>query len=155
MDIKAILREMKAIEGSDCSGGVPDSVIDAASTALRVPFPRSYREFLRHCGAGCASFQEFIGLGGEHHLDVVRVTQDLRARKGSGFSLSLLPVLNDGGGNYECIDTAQPTGSEEFRVVRWLHDGGEHQLCESLADSYVQWLWDVLQAVKREDDGTA
>jgi hypothetical protein len=82
------------------------------------------------------------------------VTRDLRERKGSSFPRSLIAILSDAGGNYECIDTAQPTASGEFRIVRWLHDGGAQQACEILADGYLQWLWNIVQYVKTSDAPT-
>ena len=154
MRIEDALRELVTVRPHAFSGGVDRRAIEAASTALGVPFPSGYIQFLARYGAGHVSFQELIGLGGALHLDVVNVTRDLRERKGSSlFPNNLIAVLGDGGGNYECIDTAQPTPSDEFRIVRWLHDGGAEQECEVLADSYPEWLWDTVQFVKTTDAG--
>jgi hypothetical protein len=35
--------------------------------------------------------------------------------------------------------------------VFWRHDGGDNQVCGAVADSYLDWLWDTLQAIKHQD----
>lgn len=152
MDFQEIEREIEVFESHEFHGGVNDSLIDSASVSIGLPFPPGYREFLRRLGCGYVSFQEFIGLGGPDHLDVVKETLHLRGRSRlSRFPVHLIPVLSDGFGNYECIDTARPTGGGEFKVVNWLHDGGDEQSCEVIAESYLDWFWSVLQMIKSVD----
>ncbi len=153
MDFQQIVQEIETFEPREFHGGVGDSLIDRASAAIGLPFPPGYRQFLKKLGCGYVSFQEFIGLGGPEHLDVVKETLQQRERSGpSRFPLHLIPVLSDGFGNYECIDTASPTsGGGECRVVNWLHDGGDDQKCEVLAESYLEWFWSVLQMIKAVD----
>jgi antitoxin YobK len=152
MDFQQIALEIETFEAREFHGGVDDSLIDRASAAIGLPFPPTYREFLRRLGCGYVSFQEFIGLGGPDHLDVVKETLQQRERSGtSRFPLHLIPVLSDGFGNYECIDTASPTDGGEFNVVNWLHDGGDEQDCEVIAESYLAWFRSVLQMIKAVD----
>jgi hypothetical protein len=123
------------------SGGVPRSTIDAAEAAIRLRFPPSYVGFLRSHGSGFIEHHELFGLGGPRHLDVVEETLHLRSRsKISRFPESFIPVLGDGFGNFECLDSSNTDGSGELPVVQWLHDGGDRQQPSVLASSYDQWL---------------
>jgi SMI1 / KNR4 family (SUKH-1) len=152
MDIETVARELDEV-GHELSGGVEDAAIDVAASQLRLPLPPGYRAFLRRFGSGYVSFESFIGLGGPPHLDVVKATNKLRQpSRTSAFPDALIPILPDGGGNYDCIDTSQPTGEGEFRIVFWQHDRGDG-ICETVADSYLGWLWEILQAIRRDGDG--
>jgi hypothetical protein len=152
MDFEAIEREIATFQDREFCGGVSESAIASASGAIGLPFPRGYREFLRRLGCGYVSSEEFIGLGGPPHLDVVRETLHLREHsKTSRFPDHLIPVRSDGFGNYDCIDTSRPTDAEEFEVVAWLHDGGDEQDCQELGASYFDWLLSLLMMVRSVD----
>jgi len=152
MRLEVIERELATFQAQAFCNGVAPLTIDSAAATIGLPFPRGYREFLATLGCGYVSFHEFIGLGGPDHLDVVKETLWLRdASTISTFPRSFIPILSDGFGNYECIDTSRRTSGDEFKVVNWLHDGGNDQRCEELADSYLQWFWSVLQMIRRVD----
>jgi|GEM_PF-1769526 len=152
MVFQEIEREIGLFESHEFFGGVNESLIDRAAVSIGLPFPPNYCEFLRRLGCGYVSFQEFIGLGGPEHLDVVKETLHLRAcPRLSRFPHHFIPVLSDGFGNYECIDTARPSTGGEFKIVNWLHDGGDDQNCEVIAESYFEWFWSILQMIKSID----
>jgi hypothetical protein len=130
--------------------GVPEEAIAEASAALGVSFPPSYVDFLRRFGSGYVSYEELIGLGGPPHLDVVELTAHLRQRTGvSAFPRHLIPVLADGFGNYDALDTSQP--GPEVPVVQWLHDGGDDQSPAVLAPSYIEWLRKLVEDIRAVD----
>lgn len=131
------------------SGGVPRTTVDAAESALGLRFPPSYVDFLRSHGSGFIEHHELIGLGGPRHLDVVEETLHLRSRsKISRFPESFIPVLGDGFGNFECLDSSKPGGSGEMPVVQWLHDGGDRQQPSVLASSYDQWIRRLVEQIR-------
>ena len=142
----------EALRGLDHEfyGGVPQEAIVEAAATLGVAFPPSYVDFLRRFGSGYISFQELIGLGGPPHLDVAKLTTYLRERSGiSIFPRRLVPVLADGFGNYDSLDTSAP--GPEYPVVHWLHDGGEQQTPRVLASSYADWLRALVADVRAVD----
>lgn len=152
MNFDVIKIEMESFEFSDFNGGVGDTTISKASNAIGLPFPPEYREFLKKLGAGGVSSEEFIGLGGADHLNVVMIYNHLR--EPSKFSMlpeCFIPIRSDGYGNYDCIDTKNPTNKGEFKIVAWLHDGGENQICEELSTSYWEWFLSILNMVKELD----
>ena len=152
MDFGLIEREIARFDSQEFHGGVTNSLIEAAELAIGLRFPPSYVEFLRRLGCGYVSFQEFIGLGGPPHLDLVKEATYLREHsKISRFPRQLIPVLADGFGNYECIDTSRPMADGECSVVSWLHDGGDDQDCEEIAKSYLEWFLSVLRMIQSVD----
>lgn len=141
-----------AVQGLDCrlEGGVSEEAINDAAARLGVSFPPSYVDFLRRFGSGYISYQELIGLGGPPHLDVVELTSHLRERAGiSAFPRHLIPVLSDGFGNYDALDTSQ--SGPEVPVVQWLHDGGVDQVPAVLARSYAEWLQRLVEDIHSVD----
>jgi len=149
MNWDELLQALREFEDADFSGGVDDAQIDAAAEKIGLMFPRGYRRFLHHFGSGGIESEEFIGLGGPAHLDVIERVVDLRAKPGpSVFPRTLIPVRADGFGNYDCIDTLQPTHDGEFAVVQWLHDGGNEQRMEVLGESYVDWFGSMLKLLR-------
>ena len=149
MSIDDLNQRIRSFEFTDFSGPIAPSLVNSAQQALGLPLSREYRQFLEHFGSGGVESEEFIGLGGKPHLDVVRLREDLLQRE-RPFPKHLLPVRGDGFGNYDCIDTSAPTEKGEFAVVYWLHDGGEHQTYQQLASSYFEWFNSILDRIETE-----
>ena len=156
MDFDTIEEQFDEFDDVEFSGGVSSEAIDAAAMALGLPIEGEYRQFLQRFGCGSIEHEEFLGLGGSKALDVVSVTGFARERGGSTrFPTTFIPVLADGYGNYDCIDTSRKTRGES-PVVYWLHDGGDDQDCEVLAPSYAQWfhrkLEEIREAIADDDE---
>ena len=152
MNFETIKTEIESFDFFDFTGGVEDTIINEASNAIALPFPPEYREFLKQLGAGGVSSEEFIGLGGADHINVVMIFNHLREpSKFSVFPESFIPIRSDGYGNYDCIDTKSPTSMGEFKIVAWLHDGGDNQVCEELSTSYWEWFLSILDMVRELD----
>jgi len=149
MKIIELIHLIENFEDVEFSGPISQDKIDLASRELSINFPLQYREFLSYLGSGSISSESFIGLGGPRHLDVVWLTKTMRAKKGTrSFGEHLLPVRSDGYGNYDCIDTSQPTSESEFAIVEWLHDGSDFQGNRILATSYFNWFYSMLKMLK-------
>ena len=146
MDLDTLARQFRKFDEVEFAGGVSDQEIDAAAERIGLPIEGGYRAFLRRFGCGAIEHEEFIGLGGDGHLDVVTVTRDLRARSlPRAFPSTFIPVLADGYGNYDCIDTTRRDNGE-FPVVAWVHDGDDNP--EQLAPNYLEWFNRKLQEIR-------
>jgi cell wall assembly regulator SMI1 len=116
--------------------------IGSAERALGVRFPPAFRAFLIELGSGGAGSEEFIGLGGPSHLDVVQAT--LWARQSPrGFPPTLIPLRRDGFGNYDCLDLDCETESS-CPVVEWVHEAPNGQR-RVLAPDYEAWFASILE----------
>src|SRR5690349_4317451 len=114
MNLNDWLRETEGFEGWESYGPVPTAAIDAASQKIGLPFPPEYRAFLSTVGSGRVGTESFIGLGGPQDLNVARVYEALRGKgRRKQFPSFLIPVRSDGYGNYDAIDTQQPTRDGE------------------------------------------
>ena len=134
------------------SEGVGGDAIVTAESAFTGSFPADFVEFLKVFGTGPGRSEEFIGLGGERHLDIVDMARHLRQPSThSSFPSHLVPVRGDGFGNYDCIDLL---ASNEVRsqLVAWVHDASERESLEVLEDGYWAWFNGILDMVV-EDQG--
>lgn len=148
MKLIDIQKRLSAFDDVEFSGPNTREAVDSASQKLGLPFPPEYRVFLEAYGSGSVASESFIGIGGPRHLDVVWLRQTLMDKKGvSAFPAHFLPVRSDGFGNYDCIDTHQPTSNGELAIVEWLHDGGMDQKHRVLAPNYFDWLILILDMI--------
>ena len=149
MSIENLKQRIRTFKFADFSEPVASTEIENAQRAIGLPFGREYQQFLEHLGSGGVDSEEFIGLGGHPHLNVVQMCEDLRHRS-RPLPKHLIPLRADGFGNYDCSDTSTRTENGEFAVVRWLHDGGPDQTYERLASSYFEWFDSVLDRIQEE-----
>ncbi len=135
-------------ESVDPGGPVSEPTIADAEQQLGIRFPPQYRSFISTFGCGGVDSEEFIGLGGPDYLHIVKLTLRLRDRMNS-LPVSLLPVRGDGFGNYDCLDTSQPTSEGEYAIVQWNHEAGKSQELVRLADSFDQWFESILIMIEQ------
>lgn len=138
-DVLVLLRgQRKAIVG----GGADDSAVEEAERRLCVRFPESLRSYVRKLGWVEAGSLEFYGLGAgvPRHLDIVRLCES--EWSDGGLPRTLIPVLNDGGGNLYCVDT-----NGAGAVVYWDHSGGP---VAQTATRFDEWFRERVDAVTRE-----
>lgn len=150
MNIDEITQVIGTFEFTDFVEPVGLDLIDAAESELGHPLSREYREFLNRFGCGGVESEEFIGLGGKPHLNVVQMHKDLMQRL-RPLPARLIPIRADGFGNYDCIDTSISTSDGDFAVVQWIHDNGPHQVLEQLATSYFEWFVSILELIEQEE----
>ena len=124
-DKLAAIREIQSFDEQAFVGPIQEQLVTQAEQELALRFPPEYRQFLLTFGSGSVSSESFIGLGGAQHLNIVWLTQKLRQKPIlRPFPIQLLPIRTDGFGNYDCIDTSNPTSNGEYAIVEWLHDAG-------------------------------
>lgn len=68
--------------------------------------------------------EEIFGLGSDvpQHLDLVRIALSEWSEPGRQLPKTLLPLMNDGGGNFYCLEMGAVGGSLEPPIVYWAHD---------------------------------
>ena len=150
MDIESLRTDLSQIDDVDFVGGVPTEAIVLAEAELKFLFPQSYKAFLQEFGSGYVSSEGIVGLGGPKHHDVVWLTKELRGRSSNPLPCNLIPIRNDGFGNYDCIDVSKGGANGEYQIVEHLHEGesGENR---KLADNFLDWFREILQIVRRID----
>jgi antitoxin YobK len=150
MDIEGLRTDLSQIDDVEFVGGVPTEAIALAEAELQVLFPPSYKAFLQEFGSGYVSSEGIVGLGGPKHHDVVWLTKELRGRSSNPLPCNLIPLRNDGFGNYDCIDVSKGDANGEYQIVEHLHEGksGENR---KLADNFLDWFREILQMVRQID----
>jgi cell wall assembly regulator SMI1 len=137
MNFVKIHRYLRSLPDVDYPGPASGAAITGAEDELRIVFPPDYKLFLNHFGTLSVSSEEIFGIGGPDYLDVIARTNDLRTRKQKLFPLPLLPLRNDGFGNYDCIQLR----SGNFYIVQWNHEDGS---TTDVSDGFEKWLFQLL-----------
>lgn len=149
MDIEAIKTRLLDFEFVDFVGPQTEEIIRDAEVTLGVTFPPSYRSFLKEFGAGGVDSEEVVGLGGPEHLDIVKLTRRFRERA-HHLPNNLLPLRNDGFGNYDCIHLDLKGDDEECAIVQWSHEGDSEQDCDVISPSFYSWFDSLLVMIEEE-----
>ena len=138
-----LAERMAGYPSRELGAGATESEIVAAETALGLPIRGGYRQFLRRFGWGGVEDFELVGLGSDvpPSLGLIRTAVSERSLFEPHVPLHLLPIMNNGGGSYYCLDTAI---HPEPAVVFWDHEGGEAQSPEVVFGDFVSWLHDEL-----------
>jgi hypothetical protein len=128
------------VSGLECSGPASEAEIAAAEKALGVTFPKSYRTFLRHFGAGYLNCFDIFGIPGDQLWgDVVMMNQlDNRPRPEH-----LLKFTEDVGDYGFYLDTSRIDRTGECPVVV-LGPGEE---ADVVADSFLDFLRKVREGL--------
>lgn len=144
MTFDSLIHTLESFETKSFGRGAPDEEIDAASRRLGVALRGGYRDFLRRFGWGGVGSLELFGLGPDvpAWLDLVSVTESERSEAHPALPRTLVPLLNNGGGNLYCLEASAPG---EPPVVYWDHTRGEQQVPEPVAPDFSSWLADRLR----------
>jgi len=130
------------------TGATNEEIIDA-ERQLGVTLPESYRRFLREFGWGEVGHCDLFGLGAgvPGHLELVEMVESERTDYMPLTPEHLVPIMNDGGGNLYCLDTARITGGDCPVVI---HD---HELDEidDVAETFLAWLAEELRSAEESD----
>ncbi len=102
----------------DFSGGVGDKEIQEAELKLNVPFPESYKWFLKNYGHGNIGGTTIEGIYNSTYFPVVEATIEMRNH---GLEQCYV-VINDRGEFCYCLDTSNLVDNE-CPVVVWSMDG--------------------------------
>ena len=148
-NVQAVLDSI--IEKEFSGGGSPEAIKHAESE-IGFKFPLDYAEYLTELGCGFAFSEDFIGLGGEEHLDVLCTYRRLRQiSKHTQLPINFVPLKPDGYGNFECIDIGN-SSEDKSLVVLWLHDSGDEQNCEILSHGFWEWFAKELESIQDFDE---
>lgn len=151
MNFDLLGRRLATTPACKVGRGASSRAVADAEAVLGVVFPPSLREYLTRFGWVEMADREFFGLGDgvPQFLELVRITTSERTEAGAPLPRSLIPLLNDGGGNLYCV-VATPGSSNDGMVVLWDHEQGAEQVPEVCAADLESWLESVLNDVTAE-----
>lgn len=152
MNFNSAKNILASIHEKEFAEGVSPDVVNLVEKELGFNFPIDYVEYLTKLGCGFASSEDFIGLGGEPYLDMMRSYNRLREpSKHTQLPVDFVPLKSDGYGNYECIDIGN-SSEDKSLIVLWLHDGGDEQNCEVISNGLWEWFIKELESVREFDE---
>jgi hypothetical protein len=148
-EIQSLVSALEAVYGPEVS----EQDIDTYERELGMALPESYKAFLRHFGNIASD-----GILGSPRQDwlaqpsVLEQTRELRETFPESFHRNLLPISNDGGGNFWCLVC---NGADKGKVIFWQHDApstesypnvpeGESPSFWIEAQTFDAWLIDYL-----------
>jgi hypothetical protein len=135
--------EALIVSKSDREQGIGASAdeILLAERVLDVQLSGGYRKFLERFGWLAIGPDEIYGLGKDvpRHLSLADITLSEWTEMRPRLRRSLIPVLNDGGGNLYCIDTSAGKDGV-LPMVFWDHELDANQVPEIVSPSFEDWL---------------
>jgi len=140
--------------GLEHARGATDSQIVEVERVLGVKLPDDYVLFLREFGWISLEGLELYGVGDGVPAPWELVSSTIRERQLAEPAIPniLIPVMNDGAGNHYCLDMSRFSGGQ-CPVVFWDHEDrrGTQQVPETVANSFVEWLWKQLDELETYD----
>lgn len=142
-DLRDMLMQSKTLA---VGKGATEFEIQEAQQRIGLPIRGDYRRFLVDFGWGGVGSFELYGLGADvpPFLNLVTITHSERVEMSPPLRYSLIPVMNDGGGNLYCLDSTLM----DPRVVFWDHEGSEAQVPDVEAASFSLWFAELVNAVE-------
>lgn len=137
------------MEIADFEGEKDDTLIELAEKALGLPFPPTYKRFIKKYGCGDIAGQEYYGIIDDNFHDSAipnAVWLTLEERK-SGFPVNLIIIYAAGDGAYYALDAEQKTTSGEYPVVSWTP--GLSTSSAEVASDFGEFLLKSLQKALR------
>jgi hypothetical protein len=142
-DLKKLMAQSSALI---VGKGATEIEIQEAQQAIGLLIQGDYRNFLRDFGWGGAGPFELYGLGADvpPFLNLITITHSERTEMSPPLRQDLIPVMNDGGGNLYCLDSA----SMGPRVVFWDHEGGSSQVPAVESEDFSSWFAGLINTVE-------
>lgn len=140
------------------SGGIGEPLtteeIQEIEEKLKVKLPEEYKEFLQTFGS-----LSVVGLQMIDGHSVIKETRKLREYYPKTFSYNLIPIEEDGYGNYYCVVC---DGKDRGKIIFWQHDVYPDQVYPNYppdkdSDFWIEspdfwtWLLERLQLIKKEE----
>ena len=150
MGLAELIARLNKLQACQLGQGATQPEIEEAASALKVRLPSDYQDFLRRVGwASCGYFQLFgVGKDVPAHLELVSKTMGVRHQFRPHIPHHLVPLMNDGSGNYYCLSV---DGHGKGKVVFWNHELDEAQYPAVVGDSFVGWLNKYLDDLAVDD----
>lgn len=150
--IQEVIHHLLQLNSKQVGQGVSEEAIIELEARLGVQLPHSYKAFLKVVGWAVVGFYEIYGWGKDvpKHLDVLQVTEWERSQSGNPLPYYLIPIFNNGAGDYHCLATHQRRRNE-CPVVLWLHELPPNQNLEWLARDFSEWLHAIIVEAHRDN----
>lgn len=131
--------------GSQNGSGATLPEIAQAESELAVVLPECYRSVIRIFGSLELDSWEIFGLGAgvPTYLNLVHMVKVEREASSGLLDSSLLPIMNNGGGDLFCLDLTTTDEDGDCRVRLWDHETRtiEAEAPElGVADGFCDWL---------------
>jgi hypothetical protein len=145
-------------ELSEFVGPRPAAWIAAAERCLNVRFPPTYRTFLLELGAGAFGSVEFFGVVDDNWEDsglpdVVWLA--MRAQREGWLPQGIVPIYDDGMGNWLVLNLREPWSSGEPNVVAWEMGRSQPDAnLEIIAPNFGAFLLDEVNDVLSRRDSS-
>jgi uncharacterized protein (DUF433 family) len=141
--IDSVLESMRSHPAVKVHRGASKEEIRAALRILKRKLPESYTKFLLMHGWANINGDVLLGLGPDvtdaESMYESAMFESVRATP--PMDSELIPLMADGAGNHECLDTGRISGGDA-PVVLWQHDHpkGELQKPKLVAKTFTAWL---------------
>lgn len=137
----------------DCQGKIkhgPGATADEIASCERelgVRFVGSFADYLQAYGWLNVGTEEIYGLGAKAQLwcRLKEMTLSERTEMNPPLPSHLVTFYNDGFGNQYCLDSRAVVDGEQ-RIVFWNHEAGPDQTPEPVANSFADWLRQLIAA---------
>lgn len=141
-----IVDGLRSFKTTETGCGIDEDEIFRVEKTLDIKITGSYRKFLRKYGWVAVECIEIFGLGADvpKHLNIEKITHSERFDMVPSLDRSLLPLMNDGSGNFYCLN-CQNTNSDENTVVFWDHEKDSNQKLELVEVSFSKWFCSELE----------
>lgn len=142
-DIDDVISKMQNHSFITVHAGTTKSEIRRVLRVLKVRLPNNYIAFLLKCGWADINGDVLYGLGHKiadrHSMFEQALSESVDMQP--PMPHRLIPLMSDGAGNHECLDTSKING-DDCPVVLWQHDHprGELQVPKRVSASFTAWL---------------
>ena len=126
--------------------GATEADVQEAQQGLGLLIQGDYRKFLLDFGWGGVGHFELYGLGADvpSFLNLLTITHSERTEMSPPLRRTLIPIMNDGGGNLYCLDST----SAGPRVVFWDHEAGDAQVPAAESENFSSWFAALIRVIK-------
>jgi hypothetical protein len=132
----------------DCGGGATAEELAQAQADLGIIIPGCYGMILRLFGWLSVGSWELFGLGSQTppHLHLVAMVTEERRSSRRSLPISLLPVMNNGGGDLFCLELESADAEGDCPVRLWDHRLGlvnpwdSGLIVPDESESFCTWL---------------
>lgn len=134
---------------ADFDGPKPDELISKAENALGLPFPPTYKSFLKKYGCGSIAGKEFYGVihsdfEASGIPDAIWLT--LNQRRLYQLPVGIVLIYSTGDGLYYALNSCQVNSDGEYSIVEWNPGASKKNEIEKIYDDYGVFLYSQIDS---------
>lgn len=158
MSMNDLLKAFDLIEQnkdkSEFAGTISEDLISRAEKALGMPFPPTYRLFLKKYGCGDLGGFEVFGIidsDFESPGELNFIWLNHKRRKSENLPLNFIIIAKTGFGPSYVLDSSQKDRTGEYPVLLWV-GGLPETPTEKVNEDFGEFLLEHIQNALQEDD---